>query len=625
MTERSHRRADRDADRVAVAGLATAAAGALLVFTPWLNDTYALPKLVILALGAAIAWAGVALGARRSPPRLATPLDSPLAALGGAVALAALLSVDRLLSLTGQYGSYFYGVFPLAVVAALYYASARVFRTAKSPDRLFHICAAGGSIAAAYALLQKAGIEPVPGVPQAPEGAIPSTIGTTSDLGACLVVLLPLSLYLALGDDRRPRILGRVSAVLIGLALIATLSFPAYAGAAAGCAAALVLSGRPDLRRLSVGARKALGAGAAAALLAGLVLAAGFFRDKSPADAARIETWKASISAFARNPIVGTGPDTLMLAFRRYRSEGTLRAIGDRMGNDTAHDDLLQSAVTTGVVGLAAYLWLLWAAALALRSALAEPGRRPAVSAAAGALIGLFVHAKVQPTPLPALALAAMWLGASLPRKDSQGRPPEAPKFVPWAVLSGCVLLLLLGGWSCRADRAQRLAAAALEEGKLDDADRHFARAVELAPWEMRYKAAYNRLLLLRAGGLKDERLRGATLHKAMRLGREAVRWHPGDPAAHNMLGLSLYFLAAYGGPDHLEEAARVLETAQELDPYFMPLLRARVLVAAAKGDEARAQSLHEEYLRLLALLPKPPPPAGQAAGAGRPAPAAGG
>jgi O-antigen ligase len=101
---------------------------------------------------------------------------------------------------------------------------------------------------------------------------------------------------------------------------------------------------------------------------------------------------------------------------------------GQRAGElqASAHNDILQFWATTGIVGLAAYLW-------AWHRALLVAWKAPPVF---GSLVALFVAAKFNPVPPAALYLCAALLGAVA----VAGKPSRAI----WAI--GAAVLLFAPG-----------------------------------------------------------------------------------------------------------------------------------------------------------------------------------
>lgn len=75
-------------------------------------------------------------------------------------------------------------------------------------------------------------------------------------------------------------------------------------------------------------------------------------------DVIRVEIWKAAAASVREHPWLGSGPDTFMATFVRHRTPRLLQAGGPLYFQSQAHNDLLQAASTTGVLGLLAYLLL---------------------------------------------------------------------------------------------------------------------------------------------------------------------------------------------------------------------------------------------------------------------------
>lgn len=78
----------------------------------------------------------------------------------------------------------------------------------------------------------------------------------------------------------------------------------------------------------------------------------------------RFLEWRDTVSVILERPLLGHGPDNVAEPFARYESED-LRAFlppspdtGRVYVVDKVHNELLQVAATTGLIGLATYLWV---------------------------------------------------------------------------------------------------------------------------------------------------------------------------------------------------------------------------------------------------------------------------
>ena len=213
---------------------------------------------------------------------------------------------------------------------------------------------------------------------------VESLLDDVNSYGSYLVLSLFMAIVV-LADERR-----RDARILAGLALVATtwmlfLSASRVALFAAFAAAvAAVLFGVPR-RRLLVGATfllLVLGAVAGVRML-GTDASHSWRVVRSATDPGllvgrfvemRQAVWSATARAFLDRPLAGVGPGRLYASLNDYyRPEDT----GWRPVKENAHSYLLQLAAETGVVGLAAFAWLLAATlAPAFRDAAGGMGGR---------------------------------------------------------------------------------------------------------------------------------------------------------------------------------------------------------------------------------------------------------
>jgi O-antigen ligase len=570
--------------------LALAVAGSLLAVSPMQAAMYSMPKLVALSAGALLAWAALAFD---GAPGRSTPLDRPLLACAAALFASFAASTDPFLSFIGRYQMYSLGVLPLALLAAFFYAAVRSGQP-EEPRPLLRLCAAIGVVMGLHAMLQAAGVEPIPFMPRKfPEGRAVGTLGNPAYLGACLAALFPLSLGLALDKEGKDRLLGAAGAAGVAAGLFASGSRGAFLGAAAGAGVFLWFSGRLRAPR-----GRLLWAGAAGLLLIGGAAATLRLRRTSDSDSARLAMWDSSMRAVRSAPWLGSGPDTFEGLLRRSRTDDFIRAVGPVAGQANAHNDLLQALTTTGVAGLAAYAWLLGAlAVLALRSR-GDPYR----SAAAGALAGLFLQAKVNPVPLPGLVLAALCAAWLCPSPSEPGKPRSSALAGGAVFFCAAAFILILRLAS--ADWSHKKAVVFASARRPDIALASHERAVRLNPGELQYRMAYASLLHRLAAKDPDPARRLAWLDAAVKLGRDAASWRPGEVDSHQILGTSLVLHRRAGGPDRLAEAEAELDRALALDPKFPPLIENRIVLARERGDAAREKALTEELRRLQGLRP---------------------
>ncbi|HET9050486.1 MAG TPA: O-antigen ligase family protein, partial [Candidatus Dormibacteraeota bacterium] len=200
----------------------------------------------------------------------------------------------------------------------------------------------------------------------------------------------------------------------------------------------------------------------------------------------RIHIWRDTLALVASRPITGYGPDSFGLEFPRF-------ATGDWTPDsvlDKAHSDVLQVAATQGVVGAAAYLWLLGATTLMLW----RQRRRPECAALLGAFVAYELTVQLNFSYLPSAApfwifLAAAAVAASPDRRYRR----ELPAVPRRAVAAGACTALAAIGYPAvvqpfRAD-ATYLAALGAAIDRPQDASADTAVARDEAPWEAAYAA----------------------------------------------------------------------------------------------------------------------------------------
>ncbi|HLW48969.1 MAG TPA: O-antigen ligase family protein [bacterium] len=358
----------RHADYPAVSLVVGAAAVALpFVVVPAWYDAYYWPKVCVLYVAVAVG----ALCMRRSAHAswsgdLGAPLAPALTAWLAALAIATGLSINPMLSFVGE--DYRYeGLLTWAAYAALAALSASALR---SPRRLeavlgWTLAAAGGM--SVLALLQHAGLTPVPvDVARRTWVRAWGTTGSPLALGAYLVLLFPLILSLYTETRRSLKMLYATLAVAMYAALIATDARADWGALALGVIAWSFAAGKGTVRR-AAGSLALLAAICAvvtpAVLFSGPPGVAGHVADANSATS-RLFLWRTSAPLVAARPLFGWGPDTLAQAYPVYKTPEFVRVFPEagmqRIVVDRPHNDLLQQAIATGLVGLAAYVWLSW-------------------------------------------------------------------------------------------------------------------------------------------------------------------------------------------------------------------------------------------------------------------------
>lgn len=588
------------AERLTRAGVALAMLAVPLAWTTSVFAEFTLPKVAALAAGAALASAGLALACvqGRSPARR-TPLDMPIAAGLCALALSSWFSRDPLLSLFGRYNSYAYGLWPFLLYSVLFYSAAWSFQGERL-RRFLGLLLGVGAVTGGYAVLQALGLDPFLKAALPSGGRAVSTLGSPVDLGAFLVLLLPLALHWTV---TRGWASGLLALSGISAGIFAAGSRGAWLAGTAGVLVYLGVAAKP--RPLSP--RGALLAGLVALGVAGLSAGVMVQRGRRPADSARVEVWKTAWEAFQLRPWLGSGPDTFEQVFRRQRSEAFVRSMSSTTHFQAhAHNDVLQALATSGALGTAAYLYLLVLLWRAARARLDDPAARGTAAALSAGLLALFINMKFNPVALEVLALAAVVCAAlcALTSPPPGAEPPRgrASALAAAAALVFTAVSAALAGRWLLADSNLKAALVELAGGRRESAAARVERAVALNGCENSYKIHLVNGLADRINATKDvaERLRLLGLGTAA--AEAALRCHPNDVNSHYLAGMAAFLKAQLGFSSELAAAAGHLDAALALDPMFLPLLETRLDVARRAGDLPAQAELRSRIERLEAL-----------------------
>jgi len=334
-------------------------------------DQYVLPKLLvarILFLVLLILFvARAALGGRVMIKR--TPLDLPLLALLASAAISTVLAENQNVAIFGTYSRYD-GLLTLITYAGLFWLTVQTLSGADEARTLLRVLLASGYLVAAIAILQSVGDSLRMGYFEYAFG----TMGNSNVLGAFLAMVLAIGLgELVAAESASARVLIVNVLIVAGLALVLSGSRSAWLGAALG-AAIVVAGARRAAARLRVAFALAgiVGALLVVAMGAGLILHGGFELERqlvaraltvfnpSQWGASRLHIWQDSLHLIASRPLAGYGPDNFGLVYPRFETgDWGLTNVGFHQQIDKAHAETLQVAATQGLLGLAAYVWML--------------------------------------------------------------------------------------------------------------------------------------------------------------------------------------------------------------------------------------------------------------------------
>ncbi len=525
-----------------------------LAFSWETYDGYALPKLLlarVLITGLLVLWlARIALTGTLVIRR--TALDLPVLAFVLSAAVSALFAYNLNTALFGTYSRYD-GLFTLASYAALFWLAVQTLATKEHARGLLRTLLASGYAVSVIAILQSITDSLRLGELAPAFG----TMGQKNSLGALLAMLLPLACWeLVAARSWVARLLAFNAVAILGLALVLTFSRSAWLATAIALMLMLVATRRGWLQRLMAAGAVAvvLGAAAAAVLQApGVPLQ----RTDLAALGDRPVVWADTLHLIASRPVLGYGPDNFGLVYGRFESTDLHQPW------DKAHSELLQIGATQGAAGVATYVWLIAAFAVAFWRGPHDPAAYAVLAAWLAYQLTLQINFTTLAAALPFwafMAAAVVLLGATWERAPTATR--RGPPLTAATSLAAAAVIAVGGAsiaYPYLADRQLLAAVIADYAGSSAAAVAPAQEARLLGPWESVYATE--------VGNLAFESQHWALAREAY---REAARLGTYNPGVYRNLALADINL---GLTLEAREAARQAVALDRFDPANVALL----------------------------------------------------
>ena len=416
-----------------------------LLFTIALQDSFALPKVtalrVIVVVSLLLLAVRLAVGGIRKT-LLIGPLDIAVLVFVLLNVAAFAFSIDPRQSLSGEYLQY-QGLLSILLYVGFFYVARTSLTDERRVTLLFASIAAGGTVVAAYALVQKAGFDPI--WSYTPEGRVFSTIGQPNALAAYLVLAIPVSAALL---PRTQSLVRGVILLTIGM-MVAALAFTLSRGGYAGFVVAGSIMVIPLIRNLRLSPRSVLygliPCLAAAVVVVSLVPPDGatateiWSRAGSGTDLEdssvqmHLDMWAVGTHIALDNPVLGTGQETYPELFPRYRDavlEPSRASAFMPFRPESPHNVYLAIAAGAGFPALAAYVAVLagffYLAVRALKATRSE-WRRIALVALLAAVAGHLVTDAFMTAEVTSSRLFWILIGAGLGLAGASQRERDGP------------------------------------------------------------------------------------------------------------------------------------------------------------------------------------------------------
>ena len=178
-----------------------------------------------------------------------------------------------------------------------------------------------------------------------------STWGSATFAAGYLVLVGPIAVVHLQAEDRRWHAVGAVACVAAGIGLVLTGTRGAWLGAVV---AAGIVAWPHRAPRGAGGWRRVAPLAAMVVLAIALVGAISSPSLGRSTAAGRLDLWRVSAAAAVDRPILGSGPDTQRIVVPASIDDAFEREHGSEEIHDRAHTLVLDTLLTTGVVGLVA-------------------------------------------------------------------------------------------------------------------------------------------------------------------------------------------------------------------------------------------------------------------------------
>jgi putative inorganic carbon (HCO3(-)) transporter len=497
-----------------------------------------------------------------------TPLDIPILAFLIISIAATINGVHPYMSLVGEYKRYD-GLTSTINYILIYYIAVNFLRQRKYLKRTIALITFAGVLVAGCGILQSYGIDLTKW-----ESGVISTMGNPNFLGGYLAIVffLPITLFF-LTSSKKKNLIAKIT--FLGIALISVLviykcfSILAHRGGALGLLAGIFLFGILLIRQflknklrfaiffvvMSIATTIFFLKGQSAILqkFATTVKvekeegkAIPTLKFTSTAET-RIYIWQTALEIIKHHPLLGVGPDALRMVSTKYEKLEFIRSEGGRNCLiDRAHMEILDMAITRGLLGLIAYfliIILLFKFAYSSFKLIKEENKILLVGVLS-CIISYLVQNEVGFGIIATSSLFWLLLGMAIPiamPKPQKTRLIKIPVIIRIIIcIPLFILICYLISLSIRpyiADIYYKNGLAMVHFGNIDQAIASYEKALDYNPGEEFYYGE-----VLNAYNIKFNQTQDMYwLDTLIAKGEEAVRCNPLHPYYYNLLS------SAYG------------------------------------------------------------------------------
>jgi len=189
-----------------------------------------------------------------------------------------------------------------------------------------------------------------------------SSLGNPINLAIYLTLIIPINVYFAFYEKKALFI---IAALLSLIAIIVTFSMGPWLGILGAFLVAVFLNRKEVLKSKKI-LFGLIAIVLAVSILIAFLATADFktrFNQVIQGQAtfnSRVLIWKSALPGLIQRPLLGRGPETFYLSFTQNISPQYERMVSRRTLTDRAHNEPIQIGLTMGLIGLVAYLGLIF-------------------------------------------------------------------------------------------------------------------------------------------------------------------------------------------------------------------------------------------------------------------------
>jgi len=312
---------------------------------------------------------------------------------------------------------------------------------------------------------------------------------------------------------------------------------------------------------------------------------------------ARPIMWRDALRIIKDYPLLGIGPETFGLIYPKYRSLELILTEGGQYGRpDRVHNDIIDLTLSKGLLGLGAYLWMLFVFfGLSFKGALSKDRLVNISLFAAG--LSYFIQNQFCFWIIPSTSIFFILCGLVAKLNTSTTSYLLLPKFPSWIKLIICLVIIIPAIAIGKLTRNFYLADLEFKQGNnlyfggaVIDSIPKFEKALLLNPYERHYYEYILHAYLDTAQTMKEN------LKKAIEAGERATKLYPQDTIFHNLLGV------AYSNDGQLDKTILEYQKVLEFDPFFSDV---RGKLGAIYINQNRYDKAIEVYKQGLEVNPR--------------------